>query len=118
MTPRVPNSTEVGRVMTPRVPSSHGGDATARRFAAEANGGKPASPSITHSQLSPLKASELSYLAKKLVHLSVMLEQARRIYVYMCGGAYAHVVYLSVMLEQDTVGDDTRYPTFNEYRRS
>ena len=96
MTPRVPSSVEVGR-MTPRVPSSHGaGDATARRLAAEAhhaNGNgtsrKPSAPMvITKKQLTPLTSESLSYLAKKLVHLSVMLEQ-------------------------DTVSDDTRYPSFH-----
>ena len=47
----------------------------------------PKSPSITQQQLSPLKTEQISYLAKKLVHLSVMLEQ-------------------------DTVLGDTAYPTF------
>ena len=70
--------------LTPRVPS--GGDMTARRLMAE-SGGAPKSPQITPQQLSPLKAQTLSSLAKKLVHLSVMLEQ-------------------------DTVLSDTAYPTF------
>ena len=97
ITPRVPSSAEVGKIMlTPRVPTSHGtGDATARRLAAEAAsmsrspGAKPpVSPSITKKQLTPVSREDLSYLAKKLVHLSVMLEQ-------------------------DTVADDTKYPAFH-----
>ena len=88
MTPRVPNSAEVAK-MTPRVPSS--GDMTARRLAA-ADSPTVASPSITETQLSPLSTQTLSYLSKKLVHLSVMLEQ-------------------------DTVLSDTSYPTFDLGRR-
>ena len=89
MTPRVPGSSEVRAVMTPRVPrSASGGDMTARRLMGEQmNGTPPKSPSITQQQLSPLKTEQISYLAKKLVHLSVMLEQ-------------------------DTVLGDTAYPTF------
>ena len=60
---------------------------TARRLMGEQNGTPPKSPSITQQQLSPLKTEQISYLAKKLVHLSVMLEQ-------------------------DTVLSDTAYPTF------
>ena len=92
MTPRVPGSQEVRAVMTPRVPrSASGGDMTARRLMAEspgANGASPKSPSITKQQLTPLSTEKLSQLAKKLVHLSVMLEQ-------------------------DTVLSDTAYPTFH-----
>lgn len=90
MTPRVPHSNDVRNVvMTPRVPSGGGGDMTARRLAAADSqfGGQPPSPSITTQQLSPLSTKTLSYLSKKLVHLSVMLEQ-------------------------DTVLGDTSYPTF------
>jgi len=86
MTPRVPGNADVVKVMTPRVPS--GGDITARRFMAENNGTAPRSPAITVQQLSPLSSQKLSYLSKKLVHLSVMLEQ-------------------------DTVLSDTAYPTFS-----
>jgi hypothetical protein len=81
---QVPNSAEVAK-MTPRVPSS--GDMTARRLAA-ADSPMVASPSITQTQLSPLSTQTLSYLSKKLVHLSVMLEQ-------------------------DTVLSDTSYPSFD-----
>ena len=89
LTPRVPGAGDIasGR-MTPRVPS--GGDMTARRLAGldlGSNGATPKSPQITPQQLSPLSTKNLSYLSKKLVHLSVMLEQ-------------------------DTVLSDTAYPTF------
>ena len=89
MTPRVPNSNDVAR-MTPRVPASRGGDMTARRLMQSDAATTPtkASPSITEKQLSPLSTATLSYLSKKLVHLSVMLEQ-------------------------DTVLSDTAYPTFH-----
>jgi hypothetical protein len=89
LTPRVPGSGDVrSAVLTPRVPS--GGDMTARRLAGESGGALPKlpkSPQITTQQLSPLSTQTLSYLSKKLVHLSVMLEQ-------------------------DTVLSDTAYPTF------
>ena len=85
LTPRVPGNADVAK-LTPRVPS--GGDMTARRLAAESNGGgAPKSPQITKDQLSPIATQTLSYLSRKLVHLSVMLEQ-------------------------DTVLSDTAYPTF------
>jgi len=88
MTPRVPNSLEVNKaVMTPRVPTSGGGDMTARRLGAADSAPRSSSPAITKTQLSPLSTQTLSYLSKKLVHLSVMLEQ-------------------------DTVVADTSYPTF------
>ena len=83
MTPRVPGSSDVKNMITPRVPSS--GDMTARRLAAEASA--PKSPQITAQQLSPVSSKQLSYLSKKLCHLSLMLEQ-------------------------DTVVSDTAYPTF------
>ena len=60
--------------LTPRVPSGVG-DMTARRLASDGNS-VPKSPQITTQQLSPLSTQTLSYLSKKLVHLSVMLEQA------------------------------------------
>ena len=87
MTPRVPNQIEVK--MTPRAPS---GGLTPRRPAPisseQSSPSKlPLSPSITKAQMSPLPRETLSALSKKLVHLSIMLEQ-------------------------DTVADDTRYPTF------
>lgn len=87
MTPRVPGSADLAR-MTPRVPAG-AGDMTARRMAAaaDANGGGGKSPQITIAQLLPLAPDQLMKLAKKLVHLSVMLEQ-------------------------DTVVSDTAYPTF------
>ena len=97
LTPRVPGMREVQQTMlTPRVPSSYsGGDLTARRLAAEAAAQQhgaspktPSSPAITTQQLSPLSTKEIGRLAKKLVHLSVMLEQ-------------------------DTVLSDTAYPTFH-----
>jgi len=89
MTPRVPHSNDVRNgILTPRVPTASTGDMTARRLAAsDALGAQPPSPSITQQQLSPLPTHTLSYLSKKLVHLSVMLEQ-------------------------DTVLSDTAYPTF------
>ena len=68
-----------------------GGDMTARRMMAM-DGNAPKSPQITKEQLSPVKAATLSYLSKKLVHLSVMLEQ-------------------------DTVLSDTAYPTFANVAR-
>ena len=108
MTPRVPGSADVVKVvhhqnppvaprshalcrsapvlvaqMTPRVPS--GGDMTARRFMAENNGTAPRSPAITVQQLSPLSSQKLSYLSKKLVHLSVMLEQVKPRFTSMDG---------------------------------
>jgi len=83
LTPRVPGANDVAK-LTPRVPS--GGDMTARRLAGDSNGA-PKSPQITPQQLSPLSTRTLSSLSKKLVHLSVMLEQ-------------------------DTVLSDTAYPTF------
>ena len=84
LTPRVPGGADLVK-LTPRVPS--GGDMTPRRRAADGNGATPKSPQITTQQLSPLSTQTLSYLSKKLVHLSVMLEQ-------------------------DTVLSDTAYPTF------
>ena len=94
LTPRVPGNMDVAKVMTPRVPSgSFGGDMTARRMMAlDSQKNVPKSPQITTQQLSPLKAETLSYLSKKLVHLSVMLEQ-------------------------DTVLSDTAYPTFANVTR-
>ena len=92
LTPRVPGNMDVAKVMTPRVPSGNfGGDMTARRMMAM-DGNAPKSPQITKEQLSPVKAATLSYLSKKLVHLSVMLEQ-------------------------DTVLSDTAYPTFANVAR-
>jgi ankyrin repeat protein len=91
LTPRVPGKPDVNRaaaMLTPRVPSNTRGDSTARRLAAEAANGSPKSPSITAKQLTPVSTEKLSYLSKKLVHLSVMLEQ-------------------------DTVLSDTAYPTFH-----
>ena len=74
LTPRVPGKTDV--VMTPRVPSGHGGgDMTARRLMADSPGAVPKSPQITQEQLSPIPSQALSKMCKKLVHLSVMLEQ-------------------------------------------
>ena len=84
MTPRVPGQGDVAK-MTPRVPSS--GGMTPRR-SVETPNGTPKSPQITTQQLSPLSTKTLSYLSKKLVHLSVMLEQ-------------------------DTVLSDTAYPAFH-----
>ena len=84
LTPRVSGGADLVK-LTPRVPS--GGDMTPRRRAADGNGATPKSPQITTQQLSPLSTQTLSYLSKKLVHLSVMLEQ-------------------------DTVLSDTAYPTF------
>jgi len=87
LTPRMPGKADVAK-MTPRVPSGGGGDMTARRLMADSpHGATPKSPQITTQQLSPLPTKTLSYLSKKLVHLSVMLEQ-------------------------DTVLSDTAYPTF------
>ena len=86
LTPRVPGAGDMAK-MTPRVPTSGGGDMTARRLMAESMGSTPKSPQITTQQLSPLSTKTLSYLSKKLVHLSVMLEQ-------------------------DTLVSDTAYPTF------
>ena len=78
-------------ILTPRVPKSGGGDMTARRLTSESPhgslGSQPRSPSIMKEQLSPLPRDTLTSLSKKLVHLSIMLEQ-------------------------DTVLSDTSYPSF------
>ena len=82
MTPRVPNAGEVSSRLTPRRPNSNGGQvghatgrvashrAPAYRGAA---GGK--SFDISPAQMGLLERDKMLYLAKKLVHLSILLEQ-------------------------------------------
>lgn len=82
MTPRVPNSGDVAPKMTPRMPLGGGraGSGTARGGAAEPVVLKP-------EQVATLDRDKIKFLTKKLVHLTVLLEQ-------------------------DTVADDAKYPSF------
>ena len=84
MTPRVPNGGDVAPKMTPRMPQNGGrGNSTARGGTAGAEGPIVVRP----EQVATLSRDVLRFLTKKLVHLTVLLEQ-------------------------DTVADDAKYPSF------
>jgi len=84
MTPRVPGSSDVATKMTPRVPSAPGAAGLSElSLTAEVTATPPVSP----EKMMTVQVDAFAYLTKKLVHLSVLLEQ-------------------------DTISDDTKYPTF------
>ena len=85
MTPRVPNGGDVAPKMTPRMPiGGHG----AHRAGFTPRGSKPSEPVVlTPEQVAILDRDTMKFLTKKLVHLTVLLEQ-------------------------DTVADDAKYPSF------
>ena len=82
MTPRVPNNGDVAPKMTPRMPiGGHRPGFTPR-------GSKPSEPVVLRpEQVATLDRDTMKFLTKKLVHLTVLLEQ-------------------------DTVADDSKYPSF------
>ena len=94
MTPRVPLPGEVSSRLTPRAPHSHGsGGASSQQRAMTTPayrgvGGNGRAYEISPSQMGSLERDKMLYLAKKLVHLSILLEQ-------------------------DTVTDDFKYPSFH-----
>ena len=82
MTPCVPNSGDVAPKMTPRMPL--GGN----RPGFTPRGAKPSEPVVLRpEQVATLDLDTMRFLTKKLVHLTVLLEQ-------------------------DTVADDAKYPSF------
>ena len=85
MTPRVPNGGDVAPKMTPRMPiGGHG----AHRPGFTPRGSKPSEPAVLRpEQVATLDRDTMRLLTKKLVHLTVLLEQ-------------------------DTVADDAKYPSF------
>tara|TARA_B110001452_G_scaffold67890_1_gene54659 strand:- start:4789 stop:6057 length:1269 start_codon:yes stop_codon:yes gene_type:complete len=83
MTPRVPNSGDVAPKMTPRMPL--GSNQSGRNGSSTARGGE--NIVIRPEQVATLSRDTLRFLTKKLVHLTVLLEQ-------------------------DTVADDAKYPSF------
>lgn len=90
MTPRIPNAGEVSlRLTTPRAPKGSPGSATGRSsFRTPAyRGGVGKNYDISPVAMGSLERDKMLYLAKKLVHLSILLEQ-------------------------DTVTEDYKYPSF------
>ena len=85
MTPRVPNGGDIAPKMTPRMPvGGHG----AHRPGFTPRGSKPSEPVVLRpEQVATLDRDTMKFLTKKLVHLTVLLEQ-------------------------DTVADDAKYPSF------
>ena len=95
MTPRVPLAGEVSSRLTPRAPSggTHGSGGASGRNSQRATpsayrGGNGRTYDINQSQIGSLPTEKMVYLAKKLVHLSILLEQ-------------------------DTVTEDFKYPSFH-----
>mmetsp|Transcript_32035 Transcript_32035/g.77741 ORF Transcript_32035/g.77741 Transcript_32035/m.77741 type:complete len:699 (-) Transcript_32035:188-2284(-) len=80
MTPRVPGAAAVAQRMTPRVPQGFPPSHLSGAEVAE-------SPPLSAEKLMSVHMDAFAYLTKKLVQLSVLLEQ-------------------------DTIAEDTRYPTF------
>ena len=92
MTPRVPMAGEVSSRLTPRAPH-HGGAVSNRGSSSRVTpsayrGGNSRAYEVSPSQMGGLERDKMLYLAKKLVHLSILLEQ-------------------------DTVQDDFKYPSFH-----
>ena len=83
MTPRVPNSGDVAPKMTPRMPL--GSNQSGRNGSSTARGSE--NIVIRPEQVATLSRDTLRFLTKKLVHLTVLLEQ-------------------------DTVSEDVSYPKF------
>ena len=69
ITPRVPGSSDVAQRMTPRVPKGMG--LPELNLSAEVTATPPVSP----EKMMTVKMDAFAYLTKKLVHLSVLLEQ-------------------------------------------
>jgi hypothetical protein len=96
MTPRVPLAGDVSSRLTPRgAPSTRGGAVAGSRSsrnqtpsAYRGMGGNGRQYEINPSQMGRLDREKMLYLAKKLVHLSILLEQ-------------------------DTVTEDFKYPSFH-----
>ena len=90
--PRVPLAGEVNNRLTPRAPksgqeASSGRGSSSRSTPSAYRGGSGRVFEINISQMGSLERDKMLYLAKKLVHLSILLEQ-------------------------DTVTDDFKYPSF------
>ena len=84
MTPRVPHAGEVSSRLTPRMPLNGGGGGSGRSSHRSGEGShRPAYRGngrvyeINPKTMSTLERDKMLYLAKKLVHLSILLEQVR-----------------------------------------
>jgi hypothetical protein len=93
MTPRVPLAGEVSSRLTPRMPhaggvASSGRGASSRSTPSAYRGGPGRAYQINPTLMGALERDKMLYLAKKLVHLSILLEQ-------------------------DTVTEDFKYPSFH-----
>ena len=94
MTPRVPLPGEVSSRLTPRGPHSNGGTPSSQQQRAMTTpayrgvGGNGRAYDVSPVQMGSLERDKMLYLAKKLVHLSILLEQ-------------------------DTVTEDFKYPSFH-----
>ena len=85
MTPRVPLAGEVSSRLTPRTPFSNGGAGGSgvvtpqqQRPAYRGLAGNGRNYEISPQQMGSLERDKMLYLAKKLVHLSILLEQVSK----------------------------------------
>ena len=96
MTPRVPLAGDVSSRLTPRAPSSRGGAGGVAGSRSSRNQTPSAYRGLGNGRQAQINPSQMGKLPREL-----MLPLTKKL------------VHLSILLEQDTVTEDFKYPSFH-----